>query len=778
MRSVAGAVLVPELRERFAAPRAGWLSLGLILVMALALAWSVQGAGWLERLDYLVPVAMAAVLAGAVLGLTRWSIVASLPLAALLGGAMVLWAVGGEYYPALDQAGRAFALRSDAVAWTIVVFRTGYPSEMSPYAIGLGLLMWTTAFMAAYVVYRYHRALDAILLLGAALLTNMSATFTDLFGHLLLFVIAALLLWLRAALVERQDGWQRRRVNENMEVPAAIMRSGIVFAGASVALAWILTSVAVAAPLTGAWRSLDGVWTGARDQFEGVFGSLENPQSRITGNSFGRSFTVFGEWRSNDRETVVLAASRPLYLRTSAYDVYTGRGWERSDGPARRVPAGEPLFTVPTPERPTVAAAVRVETIAIEMRQPIGRNLFTAGSPLQVYAPVVVHESGGLPVLGGIESTSPLGTGEAYEVSVAISQATEAQLATAGTEYPEAVTRLYLDDSLVTDRVAELARQITANTSNPYEQARALARYLTGPDFTYDTTGPEIPRNGDVVDTFLFGDEGRRGYCQYYASAMAMMARSLGLPARVAVGFAPGESIGEGLYLHREANAHAWAEIYFPGYGWQIFEATKSINPRFVRLPGDASAGGAAPITGIDPLLDFDDFRDPNRGVSALPSPDLIDGAIDPDRSEDAAAEDTAAAARSGNALVIGALVMGLATVVWLRRRQAERRWRLLPAGDRAWRRLTGAAGRAGVGPQPSETIYEYAGWLEDQLPRQSEPIRLVADGKVWQSYSGRRMTAAASDRLDAAWAALRLPLLWLALRRSVRRLLRRAPGA
>jgi hypothetical protein len=74
--------------------------------------------------------------------------------------------------------------------------------------------MWSTGFMAAYVVYRYHRVLDAILLLGAALIANMSATLTDLFGHLLLFVIAALLLWLRAALVTRQDGWQRRRVNE------------------------------------------------------------------------------------------------------------------------------------------------------------------------------------------------------------------------------------------------------------------------------------------------------------------------------------------------------------------------------------------------------------------------------------------------------------------------------------------------------------------------------------------------------------------------------------
>jgi hypothetical protein len=120
--------------------------------------------------------------------------------------------------------------------------------------------------------------------------------------------------------------------------------------------------------------------------------------------------------------------------------------------------------------------------------------------------------------------------------------------------------------------------------------------------------------------------------------------------------------------------------------------------------------------------------------------------------------------------------VVGGAFVAWLRMRQVRRRWRLLPAGDRAWRQLTAAADRAGVGQRPSETIYEYAGWLEEQLPRHGDPIRVVADGKVWQSYSGRRMTATAGARLDAALARLRMPMLGLAVRRILGRLTRRTP--
>lgn len=760
---------MPDLRERLLYPRAGWLSLGLLAVMALALAWSVQGAGWLDQLDFLVPVGLAAVVAGAVLGAFRTTVVITLPLGALIGTVVLVWAVGGEYFPLLETSGRLMALRSELIGWTATVVDTGYPTQMSPYALGLGVLMFATAFAASYAVYRHHRVIDAILLMGAALIINMSATYTNLFSNLLLFVAAALLLWLRAALVNRRDGWQRRRVNENLEVPAAIMRSGIIFAGASVALAWILTTVAVAAPLTGAFSSFDGMWTAVQEELDGVLGSLTNPESRISGDSFGSGFVVSGSFVGSDDEVLVLAAPQPMYLRTATYDVYTGRGWQRSDGDQRQVSPGAPLFGDLTPERPTIESSVDLHTITIQMRQTIGRNLFTGGSPLEVYAPVVIHQPRGQPILGGIELVNALAPGDAYQVRVAISNATEAQLAAAGTDYPDPVRALYLDTPGLTDRVAAEAARLTEGLDNPYDQADALATFLRSDSrFSYATEAAP-PGRQDLVDFFLF--ESQSGYCEYFASAMVLMARSLGIPARVAVGYAPTASDGDGRYTVREANAHAWAELYFPGYGWQIFEATKSINPRFTRDTGDPATAAPPPaVNGVDPLLRFE--RDPDEGFSTLPSFEPVEGGFD--ASQGGAPPDPDAEVRSGNALVIGVLVALAALVVWLRLRQLQRRWRLLPAGDRAWRQLTAAAERAGVGPRPSETIYEYAGWLEDQLPGQVEPIRTVADGKVWQAYSGRRMTLTAADRLDAAIARLRLPLLALAIRRGIRRLLRR----
>jgi transglutaminase-like putative cysteine protease len=676
--------------------------------MALAVAWSVQGANWLEQMEFLAPIALWAVLFGALLGMLRISIVYTIPAGAILGAIVTLWTVGGEYFPDLGQGARLAMLRTEFIDWLAIIFRTGYPPQMSPYAIGLGALMFATAFAAAHAVYRHHRVVDAIFLLGAAIVTNMSATFTDLFGHLLLFVIAALLLWLRASLIDRQDGWQRRRVNENLEVPAAIMRSGILFAGASVALAWILTSVAVAAPLTNAWRSFDGVWNGVRDQFEGVFGNLTNPQSRISGNSFGGAFVVQGEWVSVDDEALVLAAPDPYYLRTTTYDHYTGRGWERTDPTRRAVKPGDFLFTQATSERPTIPESVVTATIGVEMRETIGRNLFTAGSPIKIYAPAVVLEPGGTPLIGGIEHANPLSPGQSYQMDVAISIATEAELGTAGTAYPPEIEDLYLDTSGLTDRVRELAQSVTSQGTNNYERAKLLANFLSrDASFTYSTKGAVPPEGTDLVDFFLFDEAANRtGYCQYYASAMVMMARSIGLPARLAAGFAPGERQEDDTFLYRESNAHAWAEIYFPGYGWQVFEATKSIQPRFVRLPGEVSDNPPPPLQGIDPLLDGEVLRERGIGASIapLPSAQPVEGAVDP---LNPTAPADGANPRTGNALIIALLVFGAAVVIWLRMRQVRRRWRLLPAGDRAWRQLTAAAGRAGVGPRPSETIYE-----------------------------------------------------------------------
>ncbi|MGZ6372189.1 MAG: transglutaminase family protein, partial [Candidatus Limnocylindria bacterium] len=581
---------MPEWLTRFLRPREGWSSLALLIFMLLTLGWSLQRAEWINHMQYLLPLAVVAAIAGALLGLTRLSVVIVLPVSALVGAAFVLGLIGSEFFPLHDQTARLVLLRGDALDFTRIVLDGGFAPQLSPYAIGLGVLMWVTAFIAAYALYRHHRVLDSILLVAVALIANMAATFRDLFLYLVAFSIAALLLWLRIALVNREENWRVRKVRENVDVPGQIMRSGVTFIVGSIALAWILTTVAVAAPLTSVWSNLDGVWSDVRNQFEGAFGGLAGTDSRIQGTSFGSSFRVHGEWNSSDGAVMTVGATRPYYMRAVTYDVYTGHGWSSSKGSDRRVAAGDRIFPGDTPERPLAAFAV--ETVTVEVQGGVGRNIFTPGYPTTVLAPLVVVEPGGLPLLGALQSGVALQAGKGYQVTAAITNATEAMLAGAGTTYPAEIKATYTGTKGVTQRTADLAHQVVqdANATDPYHEAKALAAYLrTDPRFTYRTIAalPSDP-NRDITDFFLFDKNGQVGYCEYFATAMVVMARTLGLPARVAVGYAPGERIAPSVYQVREKNAHAWAEVYFPGLGWQGFDPTAT-----VPLAGDSSAGAA-----------------------------------------------------------------------------------------------------------------------------------------------------------------------------------------
>jgi len=764
---------VSELVDRYLRPREGWITWLLLLVMVLSLGWSVQRAEWLLRAEFLIPIGFYAVVGGVLLALTRWSVVVTLTVAAVVGAGLSLWAVGGEYYPEATQAERLFALRDEAITWLRILVDRGYPPQETPYAIGLALLMWVTAFIATYTIYRHHRVLDGILLLGALLIANMSASLTDLFIYLILFVLAALLLWLRTALLSREEGWVRRRVTENADVPSAIMRSGIIFIAASITLAWTLTSVAVAAPLTGLWNNLDGMWGGVQDNLEALVGGFSNADSRIGGTSFGPSRPISGSWVSSDTEilTITSPSGRGHYLRTIAYDVYTGHGWDQSDRQQREVPAGERFYPDYTAERPIFQDAFEAETVVIVLHDSPGRSLFAPGFPYRASAPVVLDEIGGVPLFAALDAGSSLSAGDGYTITAMISQATRAQLSAAGSDYPPEIRAMYLGTEGVTDATRQKAAEVAAEAGavTPYEQAAALARWLnTGEEFTYATQAslPSDP-DRDFVDFFLFDEEGRVGYCEYYASAMVVMARTLGIPARMASGYAPGERVDQGQFLVRASNAHAWAELYFPGYGWQIFEATKSI-AGVVRRAGeplpDASGG---PRASVPPL--FNEGSDEGLVPQNIPSfQPLPGGGTLP------GAEVPAGDTRGGNALVIiGIVGIVLAIAIW-RLRRSSRTWRFMAPGERQWQRLALAAGRAGVAQRPSETIYEYAGWLEEQIPARRPEIRTVAGGKVWQSYSGRGMTADAIAGIERAWARLEWPLIWLTIRRRLRSLIPR----
>jgi hypothetical protein len=763
-----------DARIRIPGPKEGWLSVLLLAIMLLSLCWAVQSTGWLDQLEFLVPVALWALLLGLGLGVSRLSVVIAIPISAVVGAGVILWTIGGEYHAELDQLARLDAMRTVALDAALSAYRFGSIQQAVVMAIGFGVLMWTTAYTAAFVFYRRHHVIDAILLVGAFLVLNLVATVLHLDYYLVLFALAALLLWLRAALSERRTVWQTRRVTENLDVPTSIMRSGVIFTAMSIGLAWVLTTVAVAAPLTTAVRNLDQLWLDFATEASAFFQGINSSGARPLSAGFGESIVVGPSWSNSNEPVLRLQAERPYYLAYGTYDHYNGRGWSQTDNTTRQVAAEADVFPAWTPDRPQGDEEEGFEavTVQVELLRPGGRNLYTPGFPIRFFAPVVLKEPAGLSTFAAIEAAGALNDGQAYDVTAVVSDVTEAELAAAQTQYEPEVVRLYLDTTGITEATQALAREIVSLPNvepDPYHRAKALAAYLRGEGFTYDLSViPPSDPTVDMVDHFLSSDGGR-GFCIHYASAMVAMARSVGIPARFVLGYAPGERVEDGVFEVTEKNRHAWAELYFPGYGWQIFEATKGINPRFSRASGDPNA--------VIPVL-------PNRGVeNGAFGPGTLSPTKygEPEASFQAipggyqAGDDPVADQnREGNAWIFLALA-GVALLIgawrWF---SARRRFRFLAPGDRGWARLNLAAQRAGIGREPSETFYEYASWLEAELPSRSAEIRTIADGKVYSAYSGRSMSERAIEAIERAWDRLRVPLTALAVRRRIASIFRR----
>src|SRR5579862_321348 len=151
------------------------------------------------------------------------------------------------------------------------------------------------------------------------------------------------------------------------------------------------------------------------------------------------------------------------------------------------------------------------------------------------------------------------------------------QLRKAGAAYPDEITNLYLQLPELDPRIKQLAEKITENSHNEYDRAANIERYLkTHYAYTLDLTGPQT---NDPLAYFLFTR--RAGHCEYFAAAMTVMLRDLGIPARYVGGFLPGEynDLG-GDYIIRASDAHTWVEAYFPAYGWITFDPTPPGNGR------------------------------------------------------------------------------------------------------------------------------------------------------------------------------------------------------
>ena len=270
-----------------------------------------------------------------------------------------------------------------------------------------------------------------------------------------------------------------------------------------------------------------------------------------------------------------LAATVPRhYWRSVVYDKYDGRGWLTTSARPQSMAANQPLLA-------GVLTGYKLLHIEVQMQQPEG-HIFWSGLLSSADIPLTV-EWRIRPSSNLFADQSDILQADMFAARTdATSYQVEAFLATPSIEqlqaapsdnYPQRIRTLYLSlPDALPQRVHRLARQITEGQATTYDKAKAIETYLRT-NYPYDLQISAPPDDQDVTDYFLF--DLKRGYCDYYATAMVVLARSSGIPARFVSGYASGDyDVSDAQYVIRGLHAHSWVEVYFPDIGWVEFEPT------------------------------------------------------------------------------------------------------------------------------------------------------------------------------------------------------------
>jgi protein-glutamine gamma-glutamyltransferase len=298
---------------------------------------------------------------------------------------------------------------------------------------------------------------------------------------------------------------------------------------------------------------------------------------------YGFSDKLDLSYRGRLSDTIMMYVQSPAwsYWRGYAFDHYDGRNWSESDDTLQRYYAGRSGHFV-LDENFNLTDKSFVQSFYIAQDMP--NILWAGGTPQWVFFP---SREIALDVTRGIKVGQELKAGTVYSV-VSTSQNFDPAVLRAGATdynaYPEWIQSRYfqLPDS-VSKRTRVLAQQITQGLSNNYDKAVAVRDYLLK-NYPYDYSPPPQQPDSDSVDQFLFVD--KRGVCEHFTSAMIVLLRSLGIPARFVVGYGSGTyNPITGFYEVHANDAHAWVEVYFPGAEWVPFDPTPG-------WTGDPQTGG------------------------------------------------------------------------------------------------------------------------------------------------------------------------------------------
>ncbi len=495
------------------------------------------------------------------------------------------------------------------------------------FIASMSIVFWVISASAGFHLTRRQNFLAVVLpsAIGILIIQSYDNVTATRLWFLAFFVFLALSLLGRLNFLLDQKQWREKRVFLSPE-NSVDLASGMAIAAALI----ILTSWTVPLSLTRidsareAWNRITKPWNEFTKRMENAVSALDSPNPGKSSEFYGTELQLGRGFPLSEAVMFVVetpdlpAGDKPprYYWRGRTYDHFSNEQWYTTKTTREEfspLAAGPPIAGV----GPSIAGVQEFKPLRFTFStgELDFSLLYAPSQPVWFSRPgsFLTSPAGKANDVISWNASPVLLPGETYQVDVLLNNPNITQLRKAGMEYPEWVTTKYLQlPQNFSPRIKALAAEITANAETPYDKAGAVTRYLRE-NIEYAATVPEPPRNADTLEWILF--QYKKGYCVYYATSEVLMLRSLGIPARIAVGFAQGagfrtgelsrgealaEEFGPNAYTVLRKNAHAWPEVYFPGIGWVEFEPTGN-QPSLDRpvAPQDRAGGITPPNAGL-----------------------------------------------------------------------------------------------------------------------------------------------------------------------------------
>jgi len=724
------------------------VTLLVVLAVSLSVVTSIDNAGWVEGMPSLYPIALFGIAVGYALARLPWRAVFIYPLVLLLGASgLLLQVLAVTPGDGLKDRSGEMVLRMRL--WFDALTGGGISNDALPVIVLFLVLTWLATFFLAWSVFRWHNPWVGLVPGGLALLMNISYLPGQTSPAFIVFVITAILLISRTHFNAKMKEWRHTGTSYPGSLHFFSLNQTVWAALVLVGAAWLVPLGGQAGPFPSIWRS----WTNpVVDQFAGlsrVFSAVEGKKGMPL-DRYASFLPYRGYFEAVQGSIMTVKTSRPDLIRAAVYDVYTSSGWKAGNRDK------EPLQTDSIDLLAVLneAAAQSRQPLVIEVTVQQTLPVFVApGDPLLVDRKADVETAGNASNVTALRPAERLKEGDTYTAVGLVSTASVEELRASGTDYPSWVTDRYLQlpDDLPAG-ISNLAHQLTQRADSAYDKAFVIEDYLRSYPIDIQETAP--PSNVDAVWYFL--NVQQRGYPLYHASAMVVLLRTLGVPARLAVGFAVPQNAGsEGVYHVFGNNAYAWPEVYFSGLGWIPFSPSRAYNPAYAPAsPGDVWDMYPTDTISTQELLDM--F--PAAGT---------DNAVPPEEQSTVPPTDDAGGSPISPWLAAPLLLiatLSLASVAGLRYAW-NRGLSGLSRPAQLFEKTRRLSAWAGVGPRPSQTPREFLGGLREELS-DSPDVSLLADTYERVEFGKKPLGPDEDAKLNALWKGLRPRLLKRMLRR------------